>query len=207
MIRERSTVCFQIDRVEGVDRQTFELRCECAGSRRAALKKAVLLRLSEASETRTAVAISLTAFRCRCRWRSIARISTPPKGSPDLTSFRAAPPDRPTRCRSSRPMTPPISAMRGGAPLLAAHLGRTAHVLVALWDGIPSAPIGGTAQAVRFRELGVPKRYLRAPSIIDAPEIGRAARGRGRSVRDPLPAHRHVQRGLRAHSGTARRDG
>jgi hypothetical protein len=56
--------------------------------------------------------------------------------------------------------------------LLAAHLGRTAHVLVALWDGSPSPLIGGTAQAVRFRVLGVPKPYRRSQSLIEAPETG-----------------------------------
>jgi hypothetical protein len=56
--------------------------------------------------------------------------------------------------------------------LLAAHLVRAAHVLIALWDGVPSTLAGGTAQAVRFRVLGVPKRYLHAESIVDAPETG-----------------------------------
>jgi hypothetical protein len=55
--------------------------------------------------------------------------------------------------------------------LLASHLSRAAHVLIALWDGVPSGTIGGTAQAVRFRVLGVPECYRRR-SYIDAPETG-----------------------------------
>ena len=56
--------------------------------------------------------------------------------------------------------------------LLAAHLGRAAHVLIALWDGVPSQTTGGTAQAVRFRVLGAPRRYRQNSSVIDAPETG-----------------------------------
>ncbi len=56
--------------------------------------------------------------------------------------------------------------------LLDAHLARGCHVFLALWDGRPSEDIGGTAQAVRFRVLGVPKTYLRHASSIDAPETG-----------------------------------
>jgi hypothetical protein len=55
--------------------------------------------------------------------------------------------------------------------LLASHLSRAAHVLIALWDGVPSGTTGGTAQAVRFRVLGVPECYRRR-SYIDAPETG-----------------------------------
>jgi hypothetical protein len=55
--------------------------------------------------------------------------------------------------------------------LLAAHLGRASHVFIALWDGVPSGTVGGTAQAVRFRVLGTPSRYHQK-SFIDAPETG-----------------------------------
>jgi hypothetical protein len=56
--------------------------------------------------------------------------------------------------------------------LLAAHLGRAAHAYIALWDGVPShKTVGGTAQAVRFRVLGVPIRYRRK-SCIDPSETG-----------------------------------
>jgi hypothetical protein len=56
--------------------------------------------------------------------------------------------------------------------LLAAHLARVSHVLIAMWDGVASDTVGGTAQAVRFRVLGVPKRYRPTNSVIDAPETG-----------------------------------
>jgi hypothetical protein len=56
--------------------------------------------------------------------------------------------------------------------LLAAHLARVSHVLIAMWDGVASDTVGGTAQAVRFRVLGVPKRYRATNSVIDAPETG-----------------------------------
>ena len=56
--------------------------------------------------------------------------------------------------------------------LLAAHLARAAHVMIAFWDGVASQAVGGTAQAVRFRVLGVPKRYRSTASVIDAPETG-----------------------------------
>lgn len=56
--------------------------------------------------------------------------------------------------------------------VLAVHLGRASHLLIALWDGVPSERIGGTAQAVRFRVLGAPERYLPVRSVIDAPETG-----------------------------------
>ena len=55
--------------------------------------------------------------------------------------------------------------------LVAAHLARSAHIMIALWDGLPSQRVGGTAQAVRFRVLGVPRQYGRA-SIVDAAESG-----------------------------------
>jgi hypothetical protein len=81
--------------------------------------------------------------------------------------------------------------------LLAAHLGRAAHVLIALWDGVPSPLVGGTAQAVRFRVLGVPNRYLAAPSVIDAPETGPVHHIYAPRVGNVAPAHSAGFRTLR----------
>lgn len=56
--------------------------------------------------------------------------------------------------------------------LLGSHLVRSCHVLIALWNGLPSAAIGGTAQIVRFRVFGVPPRFLPSQTVIDEPEVG-----------------------------------
>jgi hypothetical protein len=56
--------------------------------------------------------------------------------------------------------------------LVGAHLARTAHVLIALWDGVASSNVGGTAQTVRFRALGIPRRYGYTTSVIEAPQTG-----------------------------------
>lgn len=66
-----------------------------------------------------------------------------------------------------------------------AHLVRSCHVLIALWDGVPSDAVGGTAQVVSFRVLGLPQ-HLTHRSILDEPDVGpvhhiyaaRAHRGR-----------------------------
>ena len=72
--------------------------------------------------------------------------------------------------------------------LLAAHLAGASHVLVAFWDGVASETTGGTAQAVRFRALGVPERYLQAKSLLDAPETGSVHHiYTPRSTNAPLP--------------------
>jgi hypothetical protein len=56
--------------------------------------------------------------------------------------------------------------------LVGAHIVRSSHVFIALWNGLPSEATGGTAQIVRFRVLGVPQRYLPKRSVVDEPEVG-----------------------------------
>ena len=56
--------------------------------------------------------------------------------------------------------------------LVGAHLARSCHVLIALWDGEPSAHTGSTAHVVDFRLFGVPEQYSGAASSIDAPQTG-----------------------------------
>jgi hypothetical protein len=80
--------------------------------------------------------------------------------------------------------------------VLAAHLGRAAHVLIALWDGVPSQTVGGTAQAVRFRVLGVPSRY-RQQSCIEAPETGPVYHVYTTRSANVTPAHPTGYRSLR----------
>ena len=91
--------------------------------------------------------------------------------------------------------------------LLAAHLARAAHVLVALWDGVATQTIGGTAQAVRFRVLGVPKRYRSTSSVIDAPETGPVHQiytPRSDSLALSRPVGTHTLRVAREAAGTTR---
>jgi hypothetical protein len=56
--------------------------------------------------------------------------------------------------------------------MLGAHIVRSSHVLIALWNGLPIDKTGGTADVVRFRAFGVPPQYLPKPSLLDEPEVG-----------------------------------
>ncbi len=53
-----------------------------------------------------------------------------------------------------------------------AHIVRSSHVLIALWNGLPIDKTGGTADVIGFRVFGVPQQYLPKPSLLDEPEIG-----------------------------------
>jgi hypothetical protein len=55
---------------------------------------------------------------------------------------------------------------------LGAYLCRSCHALIALWDGTPSGPTGGTADVVRYRLEGIPPEYDPGHSWLEAPETG-----------------------------------
>jgi hypothetical protein len=48
-----------------------------------------------------------------------------------------------------------------------AYIARHSHILIALWDKVPSEKVGGTAQIVRFRLEGVPELYVPRQSPLD----------------------------------------
>jgi hypothetical protein len=81
--------------------------------------------------------------------------------------------------------TPPYTIPRGASgadsgseqraesyAMVGAHIVRSSHVLIALWNGLPSHKTGGTSEVVRFRVFGVPREYLPKPSLLDEPEVG-----------------------------------
>lgn len=53
-----------------------------------------------------------------------------------------------------------------------AYLARQCQVLIALWNGVPSDAVGGTAQNVDFKLSGVPPEYGPQRSPIDPPDVG-----------------------------------
>ena len=53
-----------------------------------------------------------------------------------------------------------------------AHVAAVSHLFIALWDGVASEAVGGTAQIVQFRAFGAPPEYLPEYSPLDAPDTG-----------------------------------
>jgi hypothetical protein len=53
-----------------------------------------------------------------------------------------------------------------------AYIVRQCQILLALWDGVPSPKVGGTAQIVQFRLEGVPDNDVSRASLLDPPAVG-----------------------------------
>jgi hypothetical protein len=53
-----------------------------------------------------------------------------------------------------------------------AHVAAVSHLFIALWDGVASEAVGGTAQIIQFRAFGAPPEYLSEYSPLDAPDTG-----------------------------------
>jgi hypothetical protein len=53
-----------------------------------------------------------------------------------------------------------------------AHLTRTAHVMLAIWNGKASEGVGGTADIVQYRLYGAPAELRGPTALLDAPDTG-----------------------------------
>ncbi len=56
--------------------------------------------------------------------------------------------------------------------LVGALIARHCQILLALWDGLPSDRVGGTAQVIDFRLRGVPEPYVPKRDWLEEEEIG-----------------------------------
>jgi hypothetical protein len=56
--------------------------------------------------------------------------------------------------------------------MVGAYIARVSHILIALWNGKPSASVGGTAQIVEYRLRGAPEPYRNPMALLDAPDSG-----------------------------------
>ncbi|OPX91640.1 MAG: hypothetical protein A4E53_00678 [Pelotomaculum sp. PtaB.Bin104] len=53
-----------------------------------------------------------------------------------------------------------------------AYIAQHSHILIALWDGIETNQVGGTAQVVKFKLKGVPESYTPPQNFLDPVDTG-----------------------------------